>query len=289
MAAGSRICPHCGRLNAIEDKECMRCGKQMPGQLRGSAKGMASELSGDGTIGTKLLVGLCLAVFGLCMLTDETTGGIPGLDGFKPWTTIRFGALLGLVIDEEPWRVVSAIFVHSSLLHVGLNMLGLVSFGRALEAHLGSARLIALFVLCGVLGFVATLLWRGDQAFSVGASGSIFGLLGATVGGLFVRRSPDWHRMLISNLILALALAFVARGIEHSAHIGGFVSGVLFGLLLEREPSPRRRDRAWAVLAVIMLLSSLVSIGLSIRSPVWKGAKQLQEAARHSLDSSRLV
>jgi rhomboid protease GluP len=264
---------------------CFRCGKGMPGQLGTSARNLATGLPSDGTLGTKLFVGLCLAVFGLCMLTDGATGGVPGLESFKPWTTIRFGALLGLVSADEPWRVISAIFVHSSLLHVGLNMLGLVSFGRSLEAHLGSARFIVLFVLCGVLGFVATLLWRGDQAFSVGASGSIFGLLGATIGGLFVRRSPDWHRVLISNLILALALAFVARGIDHAAHIGGFVSGVLFGLLLEREPGPRRRDRLWAVLAAILLVSSLVSIALSIRSPVWKGVKQLQEAARHGFDS----
>jgi membrane associated rhomboid family serine protease len=253
----------------------------MPGRLGTSARGVATGLSADGTIGTKVLVGLCLAVFALCMLTDGPTEGIPGLEGFKPWTTIRFGALLGLVSGEEPWRVVSAIFVHSTLLHVGLNMLGLVSFARSLEAHLGSARLIVLFVLCGTLGFVATLLWRGDQAFSVGASGSIFGLLGATVGGLFLRRSPDWHRVLISNLILALALAFVARGIDHTAHLGGFVSGVLFGLLLEREPSPRRRDRLWAILAAILLASSLLSIALSIRSPVWKGVQQLEEAGRY--------
>lgn len=264
---------------------CFRCGKGMPSQLGTSARSLATSLPSDGTLGTKLFVGLCLGVFALCMLTDGRTGGVPGLEGFEPWTTIRFGALLGVVSADEPWRVISAIFVHSSLLHVGLNMLGLVSFARSLEAHLGSARFIVLFVLCGVLGYVATLFWRGDQAFSVGASGSIFGLLGATVGGLFVRRSPDWHRVLISNLILALALAFVARGIDHAAHIGGFVSGVLFGLLLEREPGPRRRDRLWAVLAAILLVSSLVSIALSIRSPVWKGFKQLQEAARHSFDS----
>lgn len=285
MAGGSRVCPHCGALNAIEDKDCYRCGKSIPGPLTSSARGVLSELAADGTIGTKVLIGLCLVVFGLCLLTDPRRGGIPGLEGFESWTTIRFGALLGLVSRDEPWRVLSAVFVHSSLLHVGLNMLGLVSFGRSLEAHLGSARFIVLFGLCGVLGFVATLWWRGEQAFSVGASGSIFGLLGATVGGLFVRRSPDWHRVLVSNLILALALAFVARGIDHAAHIGGFVSGVLLGLLFEREPSPRRRDRPFAVLAVIVLMSCVASLVLSVRSPVWKGVKQLQEAARPSFDS----
>lgn len=257
----------------------------MPGQLGTSARGLTTHFAGDGTIGVKLLLGLCLGVFGLCLLTDGSSGGLPGLSGFKSWTTIRFGALLGFVIGQEPWRVVSAIFVHSSLLHVGLNMLALVSFGRSVEAHLGSARFIVLFMLCGVLGYVATLWWRGDQAFSVGASGSIFGLLGATVGRLFVRRSPDWHRVLISNLILALALAFVARGIDHAAHIGGFVSGVLLGLLFEREPSPRRRDQPLAILAVIMLVAAVASIALSVRSPVWKGAKQVQEATRQGFDS----
>ena len=73
-------------------------------------------------------------------------------------------------------------FVHASLLHIGMNLLGIVNLGRALEPHFRTARFLLLYLMSGLLGYVATLYWRGDRAFSVGASGALFGLLGAYIG-----------------------------------------------------------------------------------------------------------
>ena len=284
MAEGSRVCPQCGCLNGVDEKACFRCGRPLPGPLTSSVSGLLGDLSADGLLGTKLMVGMCIAVYGFCMLSEAGGGGgLPGFSAFEPWTTIRFGALVSSELSNEPWRLASAVFVHGSLLHIGMNMLALVSFARSLEPHLRTARFLILYVLSGVLGFVGTVVWASwqrDLAFSVGASGSIFGLLGALIAVLMVRRNPGWHRVFFSNLILAFALAYFARGIDHAAHIGGFVSGFLIGLLLEVEPRPRQRDKPMAILAGILVTACFASIVLSVRSPIWKEVKRAQEAAR---------
>lgn len=287
MSGGSRVCPQCGGLNGIEEKSCYRCGKRLPGPLASSLSSAVGDFSADGYPGTKLMAGLCILIYALCLLSEMSGGGgLPSLLApFRPWTTIRFGALLGLAFPDEPWRLLSAVFVHSSLLHIGLNMLALLSFGRSIEPHLRTARFLVLYVASGALGYVGTLWWRGDMAFSVGASGSIFGLLGALIAVLMVRRNPGWHRVLVSNLILAAALAFFSSRIDHAAHIGGFVAGFSIGLLFELERHPRRRDKPAAILSAGLVLASLASVVLSVQSPIWKQVKQAQEAARLGADS----
>jgi rhomboid protease GluP len=146
-----------------------------------------------------------------------------------------------------------------------------------------------LYLLSGGLGYAATLWWAGPRAFSVGASGAIFGLMGAYIAALMIRRNAGWQRVFFSNLILAAALAFAGGGvggrIDHAAHLGGFAAGFVIGLLLELERQPRRRDRFVAVLAVLGFLASLSAIPLSARSPIWKAIKAQQEAARDRRDS----
>jgi membrane associated rhomboid family serine protease len=283
MAEGSRICPQCGGLNGIDEKTCHRCGKSLPGPLASSARGFFSDFSADGLPATKFLAGLCIVAYALCMLSEARPGAFsfPGFQSFRPETIVRFGALVGEVLADEPWRLLSAMFIHSSLLHIGMNLLGIVSLSRSLEPHLGSARFTLLYVLSGVLGYVATFWWRGDMAFSVGASGSFYGLLGAFIGALIVRRNPGWQRVFFSNLILAVALGSFANRIDHAAHIGGFVSGLVIGLLLELERNPRRRDGLMAVLAGVCVVASLASIVLSVTSPF---SRRIQEAARQRSD-----
>jgi membrane associated rhomboid family serine protease len=283
MVHGSRICPHCGRLNAAEDAVCHRCGKRLAGPLLGGAASWFAGFSQDGLPATKILAGICIAVFGLSMASDVglAAGGLPGLGGFSPSTLLRFGALIGPpLIEREPWRVLSAVFVHGSILHIGMNLLSLVNLGRTIEPHFRSARFVLLYLLSGTLGFCATLYWRGEQSFSVGASGAIFGLLGAFIAALMIRRNPGWQRVFFSNLIFAFVLAFAAgsggQQIDNAAHVGGFVSGFLLGLVLEIERKPRQRDAVFAVFAVIGLALVFVSLALSARSPVWKAERAVE-------------
>lgn len=280
MAQGSRVCTQCGRLNAAEDKVCYNCGKRLPGPVSRSVLGFLGDFSEDGLPATKLIAGICIVVYGLMMASDALAGrrGL-GFGGFNTSTTMRFGALWGPIMASEPWRVLSAAFLHASLLHIGMNMLGLINLGRALEPHFRSARFLVLYLLSGVLGFCTTVWWRGDAAHSVGASGAIFGLLGAFIGALIIRRNPGWQQVFMSNLIMAAMLGFFFSNVDNAAHIGGFLAGLVLGLGLELERQPRKRDLLMTVLAGLGIVAVLGSIVLSARSPVWKEFRRLETAS----------
>lgn len=292
MAHGSRVCPECGRLNAAEDKTCYHCGKRLPGPVASSALAFLTDFSQDGLAATKLLAGICIVVYALMMASDPglfSTGPVRGVSGFDPSTLYRFGSLLGPpVIQREPWRVLSAVFLHGSLLHIGMNLLSLVSLARTLERHFGSARFVLLYLASGALGFCATVVWRGEAARSVGASGAIFGLLGAFIGALIIRRNPGWQRVFVSNLIMAFMLGVVFPNVDNAAHLGGFVAGLVLGLLLELERQPHKRARLMGGLALGGMVAVLVSIGLSARSPVWREQRQKELAFAERQQRMRL-
>jgi membrane associated rhomboid family serine protease len=235
------------------------------------------DFSADGLPATKLLAGICILVYGLELATDAQ-GPAGALMGFKAATGIHFGALFGPLAASEPWRVLSAVFLHASLIHIGVNMLSLISLGRTLERHFGSARYLLLYLLSGALGFGVTVWYRGLSAYSVGASGAIFGLLGAFIGVLIVRRNPGWRRVFVNNLVMAFMLAYFFQ-VDNAAHVGGFLVGLALGILLEVEPQPRRRDRLMTVLAAAGLLAVLASLALSARSPVWREVREYERQA----------
>jgi membrane associated rhomboid family serine protease len=280
MAEGSRICPQCGGLNGIDEKTCYRCGKSLPGPLASSAHGFFAGFSADGVPATKLLALICLVVYALCVMSDGGFKFDLSLAGaFRTSTLLRFGVLYSDLAYSEPWRLLASVFVHLGLLHIGLNLMSLVSLGRSLEPHFGSARFVLLYTLTGIVGFLASQWWYGERTYTAGASGAIFGLVGAFVGVLLARKNPNWKRALVNNLIYAGILGFVLPA-NTAAHLGGFVAGIAVGALFERERKPRARDGVMLVLAALCMLGSVASIVLSVRSPVWKEARRFEEAAR---------
>jgi membrane associated rhomboid family serine protease len=280
MAEGSRICPQCGGLNGIDEKTCYRCGKNLPGPLTSSAQGFFTDFSADGVPATKLIALICLVVYALCVMGDGGFKFDLSLGGaFRTSTLLRYGVLYSDLAYSEPWRLLASVFIHLGVLHIGLNLMSLVSLGRSLEPHFGSARFVLLYTLTGILGFLASQWWYGERTFTAGASGAIFGLVGAFVGVLFARKNPNWKRALANNLIYAGILGFVLPA-NTAAHLGGFVAGALLGALLEREPKPRARDGVMLALAALCMLGSVASIVLSAWSPVWKEARRFEEAAR---------
>jgi rhomboid protease GluP len=264
----SRVCPYCQGLNGADEARCYRCGRRLPSLVTTGALGIARDLLGAEAPMTRLVIGMELVVFALCMAVDQKLPLWFG-DGFRGSTSIRFGALFGPVLHAEPWRFLSACFVHASLLHVGMNMLMFASLGAQLEREFGSARATVLFLLCGILGFVATYVWRDVYAFSVGASGGVFGQVGAFIGVLYARRDPTWKKALVRMLIYAVLLG-VAFPVDNAAHLGGFFSGIALGFGLHVEQRKLRLHRTMAVFAGLMVAASVASVALSNLSPVWK-------------------
>ncbi len=292
MASGSRVCPHCGKLNAADDTSCFYCKKRFPGPVQASLGGFWGSFSADGAPGTKLVALICLVVYALLMASDgKLRLELSIISGFKLSSLLRFGVLVADLVYAEPWRLLSAVFLHLGLFHIGMNLFALIGLGKEVEQRYGTSRFLVLFAVTGVLGFVTSQWWYerlyGESPPTAGASGAIFGLLGAEVGRMWGQRDPRWKRQLVNYLLGALIWNFVMP-MNTAAHLGGFFVGVLLARLFEAEKRPERYARALQVFAGIIVLASVASVVLSARSPVWKEQRRMELARDEEVNTERL-
>jgi membrane associated rhomboid family serine protease len=227
---------------------------------------------------TKLFWALCILVFAACIAMDGRLSLGFG-DGYRPSTLLRFGMMNGELVDREPWRLLSAVFVHLNVWHILFNSGVLIDLGRRIEPRLGSSRFVILFVATGVLGFVTSYLWYPPYVFTCGASGAIFGLMGMEVGEHIAHRRPDlkWTIFRVFAFAILLSLVFSAN---LAAHLGGLVAGGVLGILFQKEPRSLGLGRAVVVVAVLGVLASLGSIALANHSSVWKVERADEELRR---------
>jgi rhomboid protease GluP len=203
---------------------------------------------------TWLLIAVNLVVFGF-MLAQEHTIGVPSRH-----TLLAFGANFGpLTTHGEWWRLASCIFVHIGLMHLVVNMWVLSDIGPLMERLLGPIGFLILYLFSGLAGSAASLAWN-PFVTGAGASGAIFGLFGALLGIMFFSRGSiptAAVRDLRTSGLLFLAFNFLGglfeSWIDHAAHLGGAVVGLLGGLILAgRSPAAKagRRVRDLVLLGV---------------------------------------
>ena len=165
----------------------------------------------------------------------------------------------------QPWRMLTVMFTHStgSYFHILGNMFALWLFGREIERWIGRLRFFILYVLAGWGGSLFVMLWVYINPESiitptVGASGAIFGVMGATLVGLRMMNAN------ITSLVVLLVINFAVGlqpnlNISWQAHLGGFIVGAVVMALLMKYRGPRHRSRAWiavgAIAAVLVALS----------------------------------
>ena len=164
-----------------------------------------------------------------------------------------------ILTEVEPWRMLTSLFVHSqqSFLHILFNMYSLYIFGRILEQLLGRWRLLALYLISGLGGSVAVLLIAPTISV-VGASGAIFGLLGAFF--VIQRRLGGNNLQLVIVLGLNLVIGFVVPGIAWQAHIGGLVVGALVALVYLKTRRPAQKTTQLLLLAALVAGLIVVTI-----------------------------
>ncbi|HWW62176.1 MAG TPA: rhomboid family intramembrane serine protease [Thermoanaerobaculia bacterium] len=143
------------------------------------------------------------------------------------------------------WRLLTAMFLHGNVLHWLVNSWSLYQLGSLYETMFGSKRFAAVYFITGLCASVASVIHLPADGVSVGASGAIFGILGAFI--FSIRRSPRWRhepwaRSLMGQLVF-WAIANIALGmqfavIDNWAHIGGLIAGLVVGLLPHRVPPP---------------------------------------------------
>jgi rhomboid protease GluP len=176
----------------------------------------------------------------------------------------------------EWWRLLTCTFVHIGILHVLLNMWAFWDAGRLVERLVGNAAFIALYLLSGVAGSLVSLYWNPLQV-SAGASGAVFGVYGALIGFLALRRgsipAPVLSALGRSALVFIgynLVYGFIEKGIDVAAHLGGLGFGFLCGLGLSQplstEASGRRGLRA-ALVATCGSLAITAGIFLVPKGP----------------------
>lgn len=186
---------------------------------------------------------LLLIAIGAVFLLEWRAGGSTDSN-----VLIALGANYGPAIrgNGEWWRLLTSTFLHIGLLHLLVNGWALVQIGGLFERWIGSGSLIVGWLVCGVAGSFASLLWRsGEEHLSAGASGAIFGLLGALITFLLRRRNAllPSARSILSSLVMwagiNVFLGFSVPGIDNAAHLGGLAAGLLLGLVLrERRRRP---------------------------------------------------
>jgi rhomboid protease GluP len=183
----------------------------------------------------------------------------------QPGQVLNEGALIpALVAEGETWRLVSSVFLHSGVVHLGFNMLSLYFLGSFVEEAFGRSRFLALYLLSGVSGGLAYLYFGGFNAPAVGASGAIFGLLGGVLGYALRRGTFSWQNPLIRQLLILLALnlylGFSIPNISNTAHLGGLAGGFAFGWLVAPTVYSRKRLRAISPIAVVLGAEVLILV-----------------------------
>jgi len=169
------------------------------------------------------------------------------IDDINPELLAGLGAIVGGTLRRhEYWRLIAAMFLHASILHWAVNSWALYQLGTLYEALFGSRRFILMYLATGLFASIASAVRIGySNGASVGASGAIFGLMGAFI--FSISRSPlyrhqPWTRGLIIQLVfwivINIAIGASFAFIDNTAHLGGLISGLLLGLIPHRVPPP---------------------------------------------------
>jgi membrane associated rhomboid family serine protease len=161
------------------------------------------------------------------------------------------------VANGEYYRLFTAMFMHYGLLHLLTNMWALWILGRALEAMLGPGRFLALYVVCGLGGSVASYVFQPD-ALSAGASTAIFGLFSALF--ITLRKLKLSTSGVVPLIIINLIFTFSVPGISIAGHVGGLVTGLVAGFAVAYAPRSNRTVLQFVGLALIVVLQVAVTI-----------------------------
>ena len=233
---------------------------------------------------THWLIGANLLVF-----TAMLVGGA-GFWHSANGVQLAWGANFGPATqDGQWWRLGSAMFLHFGVVHLAFNMWALWDGGQLVERMYGPARFALIYFASGLAGNLLSLVAHGGQAVSGGASGAIFGIYGALLVFLWQARRtlhPQEFRWLFWGALgfsgATIAFGFMVTGIDNAAHVGGFVSGLLSGVVLLRplDASPRvlRRDRGLAGGALALAVATLI---LRIPAPSYRWSDE--QLAQHEI------
>ncbi len=249
---GRPICPDCMTTTPV-GMRCPECAKQRTRVTRLRSASLAPSV-------TYALIAINVAVF-----VTEGSGAFSIAGGGGPSSKVyEEGALIGSlpnvpgvgVAHGQWWRIVSGGFLHESLLHIFFNMYVLYVLGRMLEPALGSVRFGTIYAVSLLTGSLGALL-VSPHSVTVGASGAVFGIMGATAVEMRARQIPLMQSGVGGLILINLVISFTIPGISWGGHLGGLAGGALAALALQL--GERRRMRALALGACAVLAAAAVA------------------------------
>ncbi len=253
------ICPEC-MVSASVGFQCPDCVRS------GSGTGHAPDASRPRTIAggtitadphliTKILIGINLAVF---IAVQTSTSLLNDLVLLGAWPPAPFTPTQGIA-GGEWYRLLTSTFTHEAIWHIAFNMLSLWWLGGPLEAALGRARYLTLYLVSGLAGSALAYLLTSPETATLGASGAVFGLFGAIA--VLMRRLNQDMRPIIALLAINLILTFSPGfNISWQAHIGGLVAGVITGYAMVHAPRRHRALVQYGTSALVLVAVVLLTL-----------------------------
>lgn len=242
-------CTRCERPICLDDAIDAPVGFLCPDDARQPARVRRAQAAFAGAVTATTTRGLVAVLVGAYLV--QQVGGITSAG-------VTFGPS---VAAGEIYRVVTGAFLHGSLLHIGFNAYLLWQLGQMLEPQLGRSRFLAIYV-AGLAGGSAGALLLSWGAATLGASGAVFGLMGAAMVMLRRRGVNPWQTSIGTLVLLNLGLTFVIPGISIGGHVGGLAAGAASAWVLDRLSEQRTSGRdavaAWA-LAVALLVGAVLA------------------------------
>jgi len=259
---GRPICPDCMTTTPV-GMRCPECARQ-----RTKVKRMR-----DMTTVPQVTYAL-IAMNAIAFLAE---GGSLSLNGEATGSVLTKGALLGS--NEDPhlvgqgvahgqwWRIVTGGFLHANLLHIGFNMWVLYYLGSMLEPVLGRLRFGVLYAVSLFAGSLGALL-VSPHVITVGASGAVFGVMGAAAVEMRARQIPLMQSGVGTLILINLVISFTLPGISWGGHVGGLIGGILAALALQAGERRRAQTLALAACAAIGLAAAAGSVAAAKSSEV---------------------
>jgi rhomboid protease GluP len=261
-ARKSILCPNCRRIISGDESRCPYCGMAAPGSVWKNnplTRGWAKE---DRLIRTILLMNIAMFLLSLIISRGVMGSGFNPLRMLAP--SFQALTLLGatgtlMIRNVGWWTLVSANYLHASLLHIFFNMMAFYQIAPLTTRIFGVHRFFAIYTLSGVGGFLVSCLM--GTAVTVGASAALCGLIGAAIyygksrGGLF---GDSIYRQIGGWAIVIVLFGFFMPQVNNAAHIGGMLCGGLTAMLLGYTERSRETMAHRSLAALCMLLTLLI-------------------------------
>ena len=262
-------------LVGVGDDRCYNCGRRNPG-LWGWAPAFRALGRDLGFV--PFVIGACVVIYGLTLVTTIVFFREPiTLDNPLQFGSPSLGAMLlfgasGIVPvfgAHRWWTVLSASWLHFSLLHIFLNMYAMRQLAPSVADLYGPGRMVIIYVVAGIIGFTLSSVspflpqipFMHPGAYTAGASASISGLIGAILAYGHRSGSGMARRFAMQNVLMLLLMGFYFQGIDNYAHIGGFGGGYVMSRILD-PLKPERIDHL--TIAVGLLAASILSVVASV-------------------------